>query len=266
MAIRKRSKSREKFLDKMFRARMLLKNKFNYMETHPWESRIFRTTLVAYRINVYNPWSVRRFEKIWRKKMDRMFDLSTLEYKKRLIKRMIGKEDGREAVRGRNQITPTQPDKIQSNSNDPIARMLINYDREVLAMIREINRQFSHYLQYPHRYPHIEAEKKKFLIEESRTSFNNNVEMMDIDVDFHSQPFKDFWSRRAGNLCDEKVVFEKNLLRCKWRFAVRNYLRLSKDPKVEDLKNLLASDNEDDPEVEIIEREPSVIVISSDED
>lgn len=271
MAIRKRSKSRERFLDKMFNARQSFKNKFNYYEKHPWESRIYRTTLIAYGIHRWNFQSIRKFRRIWRKKMDVMFDLETLAYKRQLLGEMIQQEEQRERERHRQELQRRprlRPRRRRSElrrtrqSADPVARLLINYDREVIAMIREINREFNHYLEYPHRYPYIHTEKKKFL---QQLLITNDEEYMDIDVDFNDRAFKDYWKNRAGILCDEKVKFEKNLLRSKWRFAVRNHLRLSRDPKVEDLRCLLESDG-DSSDVEVVDDHLSIIVISSDED
>lgn len=250
----KRSRSRERFLDRMFRARQKLKDKFNYQENHPWQSRIFRTTLIAYRINVNNPLSFRRFQRIWRKKMDGMFDLETLQYKRDLIQEKIHKEKIKRPRRSR-----SRPKKA---CDDVIARILINYDREVIAAIRVVKQEFIHYLQYPHRYIYIETEKKNFL----KFADQNNNRCEDFVVDLDGADFKKYWSNRVGVLCDEKVKLEKNLIRIKWRLAVRNHLRLSKDPKVEDLQNLLKSEDEDASDVEIIEHQQSIIDISSDED
>ena len=253
---KKRSKSRERFLDKMFLSRQQLKNKFNYYESHPWESRIFRTTLAAYRINVDDPYSVLRFSKVWRKKMDGMFDLETYQYKRELILQMLHEEkQHRQTQFHPNPARSRRP--AENFSHDPISRLLLNYDREVLAMIREANREFNHYVVYPHRYQHINKEKKLFLA-------LNEDEIMDLEVvDVQSQEFKNFWNKRAAILCDEKVKFEKNLLRLKWRFAVRNFMRLSSDPKVKDLQSLLESDDESNSDVEVIDCHASLIDLTS---
>lgn len=210
---------------------------------------------MAYGIYDWNPLTVRKFSRIWRKKMDGKFDLETLQYRKELILEMIQKETKKKLRIYRR----SKPRPVRKSSNGSISRLLLNYDREVLAMIREINREFNHYLQYPHRYPYINKEKRRFL-----EIAHGGEDVMDIDVDINDGAFKDYWQKRAGILCDEKVKFEKRLLRRKWRLAVRNHLRLSKDPKVKDLQALLDSEVEDS-EVEIIEHEPSIIYISSDE-
>lgn len=72
--------------------------------------------------------------------------------------------------------------------------------------------------------------------------------------------------KRSAVLCDEKVSFEKQKLRMKWRFAARNILRNSNDVKYEDLRFLLESDEENDSDVEFIETGQEVMVISSDDD
>ena len=257
-----RSKSRERFLDKMFLYRQQLKNKFNYYESHPWESRIFDTTITAYHINVDNPYSVFQFAKIWRKKMDGMFDLETYQYKRQLILQMLKEETQHRQA----QFRPNPPRSCRRRRrpaekmfNDSISRILLNYDREVLATMREINREFNHYIVYPHRYLYINNEIKIFLELHGDKS-------MDLDVDFQSQEFQHFWNSRAAVLCDQKVKFEKNLLRLKWRFAVRNHMRLSNDPKVKDLQSLLESEDETDSDVEAIDCHVSMVDLTSDQD
>lgn len=245
----------------MFLSRQQLKNKFNYYESHPWESRIFRTTLAAYRINIDDPYSVLRFSKVWRKKMDGMFDLETYQYKRDLILQMLQEEKQLRQTQFRPNLARSRRRRrpAEKFSHDPISRLLLNYDREVLAMIREANREFNHYVVYPHRYLHINKEKRLFLA-------LDEDEIMDLEVDVQSQEFQHFWNKRVAILCDEKVKFEKHLLRLKWRFAVRNYMRLSNDPKVKDLQSLLESDDESNSDVEAIDCHASMIDLTSDQD
>lgn len=256
--IQKRSKSREKFLDKMFNTRQQLKNKFNYYEKNPWESRVFKTTLVAYRIDVQNPHSVQKFSKVWRRKMDGMFNIETSEYKRELITEMIHKERENSRRPRRRPAKKVLP--------DPLSRLLLNYDREVLAMMRETRREFNLYHDHPHHYHSIEAEKRLFLNLELRQFPRRNEEFMDIDVDINGHEFKKFWRKRIAILCDDKIKTEKNGLRLKWRFVIRNRLRLSQDLQFKDVQHLFDSDVDQYSDVEIVEHQPSIIDVSSDED
>jgi hypothetical protein len=236
---------------------------------------MYKTTLLAYRITKWDWKSARKFSRIWRKKMDNMFDLQAQSYKQELIESMILEEERKHGNdRRAYHRTPQRPrsrshrrNRSESRSEtsvDPVARLLLNYDREVVAMIREVNKEFNNYLDYPHRYPFIHTEKKKFF--ERELAADESDEVMDIDVDLNDEAFKRYWRSRAGILCDKKVKEEKNLLRTKWRFAVRNHLRLSRNPRVEELRCLLESEDEDDSDVEVLEEHRSIVYVSSDED
>lgn len=214
-----RSKSRNRFLSKMFSIRTMLKWKYNYFEAVPHEHRVYNQFL---RKSRYYRRS-REFKKMWRLKMDQLFDEETLQANKMLLERELKK------------LNESQDSGI--SMPDP-SRLLVNYDREVINMIRRVQDEFCFFMKFPKCYPNYIEEKKNFLIQQCAAVID------DVDID---ERFKSFWVRRISVLCDSKIKQEKGLIRKNWKQLLPAYVGNASQP--EELQELLLSDNGDDDEI-----------------
>lgn len=219
-----RSQSRKRFLLKMFNIRTMLKWKYNYFEAVPHEHRVYTQFLKKSRYYRRS----REFKKMWRLKMDQLFDEETLKANKILLEREL------------KNLNESQDSGI---STPDLSRLLVNYDREVVNMIRRVQDEFCFFMKFPKCYPNYIEEKKNFLLQQCATVID---EFADIDVDIDEQ-FKSFWMRRISVLCDSKIKQEKGLIRKNWKQLLPAYVGNVSQP--EELQELLLSDNDDDDEM-----------------
>lgn len=218
-----RSRSRNRFLTKMFNIREMLKWKYNYYEAVPREHRSYYEFLKQ--TGAY-PRS-RTFKKLWRLKIDQMFDEETLLANKTLLEREL------------KELNDSQDSGVAIP--DP-SRLLVNYDREVINMIRRIQDEFSFFKDYPKCYPNYEDEKKSFLAQQC---IQCSDQFKDIKMNVDEQ-FKDFWARRVAYLCDYKIKQEKDTIRKNWKHLLPSYLNERSNTSKDELEVLLISDDEDE--------------------
>lgn len=217
-----RSSYRNKQLLKMFAIREILKWKYNYFETNAHEHPL-------YKLCEGTPRSFRKsfaFKKLWRLRMDKEYDVETIKMHKIFLERQLKK------------LSQSQHANASlSHVVDP-GRLLANYDREVLRMIREQRDVFNFYLLYPKSYPLYEAEKKNFLIDQCINAAENITQISMDDID---KRFRIYWENRVAILCDLKISQEKKKIRRNWKRLLPVYHDLGEDTCSE-LQELLMSD------------------------
>lgn len=219
--MKRRTAKREEFLTKASSVREILKWKYNYYEAAPYEHKEY--------INCVKDFKAHRktltFKKLWRLKMDDLF----YEESKMKVKALLNKE------------LEESMTKISKENFDP-ARLLVNYDHEVLRMIRRVREEFIFYLKSPKCYPRFVEEQRNFLIQK----FNG----CDIESSYNiksDEQFKRYWVDRIATLCDMEVIREKRLIRDNWRKLVPSYYdSTEKAAGVEDLQELLMSEQDED--------------------
>lgn len=215
-----RSKTREMFLMKMFNAREILKWKYNYFESNPQEHRSFQQCAKDFKVYTKSF----KFKKLWRLKMDKLFYEETIRINRQLLAKELQMLEQK-----------SKPDPVIS---DP-TRMLVNYDREVVNMIRRIKKEFDYYLMFPTQYPDFQMEKKRFLLLKL-TSFGNNF--TDIKMNFEKE-FQFYWETRIASLCDMKITEEKQSIRNDWKSLLPVYLNSGEDTTCPEEMELLLSDS-----------------------
>lgn len=221
-----RSRFRNKQLLKMFAIREILKWKYNYFESNAHEHPLFKTSFGSFKVNRKSF----GFKKLWRLRMDKEYDLETVKMHKIYLERELKKLN--------------QSQKSNSlRSLDP-GRLLVNYDREVLAMIREVRDEFNFYLFSPKSYPLYKAEKKNFFIDQCLAVAEKNVTQ--INIEDIEKEFQIFWKNRVAVLCDLKITREKKRIRRDWKLLLPIYHDLGEDTKSSEFQELLLSDNEND--------------------
>lgn len=136
----KRSKFRNKMIHKMYSIREVLKWKFNYFEANPREHKSFPRCLRAVQANS----RTKKFKK-WRLMMDEFFNEETSEVHRVLLKREMKNLN--------------QKQSADVSIPDP-TRLLVNFDRAVLNMIRHTRDEFSFFLKYPKCCPLYNVEKE----------------------------------------------------------------------------------------------------------
>lgn len=215
-----RSKSRNMLLLKMYSMREILKWKYNYFESNPYEHRKFLHSLEKFKVN-YKSFE---FKQKWRLEMDQLFyeetqKLSTLILAQQMKKIQRGSETGK--------------------CYDP-KRLLINYDRKVVKMIQKVKNDFNNYLRFPKLYPNYREEMKTFLalkfphvyIDEDKMTSSMAIE----------NAFKFYWESRISDLCDRTIAEEKQTL-------IKNWKNLMPIYNEEEVRGLL-SDEDSDKELE----------------
>lgn len=220
----KRSAARERFLIKMWKTREMLKWKYNYFEANPHEHRIYRQCLKRYQ--VYR--KTFKFKKLWRLKMDELFDEETLKATKILLQKELAELNRSKS----SDVTLSDP-----------TRFLNSYDREVVIMMRRVRNKFSFYLRHPKCFPYYENEFKEFLIQlcDSNCPYYKDLS---LDVNHH---FGVYWERRVSLLCDLKIQQEKRTIRKNWKKLLPVYFHSGDDKaSPEELKSLLLSDEEEE--------------------
>lgn len=220
-----RSGFRSKQLLKLYAIREILKWKYNYFESNAHEHPSYRQHTRALHNNFRKSFA---FKRRWRLFMDDEFDDETLKMQKIYLERQLKK------------TSQSQDSNLSLPSIDP-ARLLVNYDREVLCMMRRLRNEFNFYLLYPESYPLYEAEKKNFLIDQCIAAANKTTRINMDDVDKH---FARFWEKRIALLCDIKISQEKKRIRRDWKLLLPIYHDLGEDTSCQEFQKLLLSDNE----------------------
>lgn len=223
-----RSKTREMFLLKMFSVREILKWKYNYFETNPHEHYLFRHCPMKFKALRHTF----KFKKLWRLKMDQLFYNETTKASRILVSQELKKVE-------------TSP-RPAATVTDP-SRLLVNYDREVVNMIRQVKNEFNSYLKFPKLYPNYLREKQKFLIQRCADFSIDSVDgMMDISVDIGKE-FQFYWESRISTLCDMKVAEEKRIIRENWKRLLPVYYSSGDGVSCpEELQGLLLNDSDAD--------------------
>ena len=216
---------RNKQLTKMFAIREILKWKYNYFESNAHEHPIF------YKFGNYKK-SYRSFafKKLWRMRMDKEFNTETLKMHRVYLERQLKK------------LNQSQGSNSSLSSMDP-TRLLVNYDREVVTMIRQVRDKFNSYLQLPDRYPLYEAEKKNFLIDQCLAAAENVTQITMDDID---KKFSIYWENRMAVLCDLEISRLKKLMRRDWKQLMPVYHDLGEEKSCSELQELLLSDNDNE--------------------
>jgi hypothetical protein len=225
----KRSNFRNKQLLKMFAIREILKWKYNYFETNAQEHPLYKFCSKAPRGYLKSF----AFKKFWRLRMDKEFDTEQDKMHKLFLERQLKKLND-------------SMDSKASSTIDP-SRLLTSYDREVVAMIREVRDSYSSFLTFPERYPLYEIEKKNFLIEQCLAAAHINktsIRMEDVE-----KKFLNFWPNRVAELCDLKIAQEKKQIRRDWKQLLPIYHNLGVKDSSSELEGLL-SDIESDEDWE----------------
>lgn len=227
----KRSAEREKFLLKMFSIREMLKWKYNYFEANPREHRIYWQCLKRFKDHR----KTFKFKKLWRLKMDELYTDETLKAQKILIQQELNKLE---------ESTSMNEPKVSVTLSDP-TRLLVNYDREVLNMMRRVRDEYNFYLRYPKCFPGYEEEFKEFLIQLCDSDCADFKDLS-VTVDDH---FSVYWGRRVPALCDRRIAQEKQQIRNNWKKLLPVYFDISDEKACpEELQSLLLSENEGDDE------------------
>jgi len=207
--------------------RTVLKWKYNYYEAQPYEHHLYG----AYKKLARCGRRSMRFKKLWRLKMDELFDQETYEMREKLLVKLM-EEREQEKIR-------------MSPDIDPV-RLLANYDNQVLKMIRKVSLKFKDFLKTPKEYPEYEEEKKNFLIQQikSCTEVNSFLEVaMDFDREFDKH-----WATRISAICDAQIEKEKLKIRGNWKSLISSYMAFDNEGEADELKTLLREDNEDEEE------------------
>lgn len=218
-----RSSFRDKQLMKMFAIREILKWKYNYFEANAIEHPLY--TICSRSFKGYRKSFA--FKKLWRLRMDKEYDEETIKMHRIFLERQLKKLN--------------QASEPSSTVLDP-SRLLVNYDREVLNMIRRVRDEFNTYLLFPERYSLYEVERKNFLIDQcvSAAKYVTQISMDDI-----TKNFAIYWEDRVGVLCDLKISREKKLIRRDWKQLLPIYHSLVKG-SCSELKELLLTDDEEE--------------------
>lgn len=161
--------------------------------------------------------------------MDKEYDVETIKMHRLFLERQLRK------------LNESQNQNSSLPSLDP-SRLLVNYDREVLTMMRRVRDDFYQYLLYPKSYPLYEAEKKNFLIDHCIEAADKNITQ--ISMDEIDKKFQIFWENRVGILCDVKITQEKKQIRRDWKRLLPIYHDLGEDTSSAELQELLQSDEE----------------------
>lgn len=218
----KRSAARERFLNKMWKTREILKWKYNYFEANPHEHQNYRQYQKRYKVHH----KTFTFKKLWRLKMDELYDNETLRANKILLQKELAELDRSKC----SDVTFSDP-----------TRFLSSYDREVVNMMRRVRTKFSFYLRHPKCFPYYDNEFKEFLIQlcDSNCPYYKDLT---VDVDHH---FGVYWERRVSLLCDLKIQQEKRTIRNNWKELLPFHFHLV-DGKAcpEELQSLLLSDED----------------------
>jgi hypothetical protein len=207
-----RTKSREKFLLKMFSIREMLKWKYNYFEANPHEHKLYYECSKTF--NFYR--KSKEFRKMWRLKMDELY------YEETTMATQILKQDETFKMSCKNEEFPVA---------DP-SRLLVNYDRQVVNMIRRIKDEFNFYLQFPKSYPQIDDEKRRFL--------NDYYG----DGSSTENSFQFYWESRIGTLCDLAIKKEKEVIREDWKALLPAYYESYDSAYPEEVQVLLKPDDD----------------------
>jgi hypothetical protein len=139
------------------------------------------------------------------------------------------------------QLTKLNQSQESNTSHLDPSRLLVNYDREVLSMIRRVRDEFQVYARDPSFYPLYEAEKKNFLIEKCIAAADKMTQISMDEIDKH---FQIYWQNRVAFLCDLKISREKKQIRCDWKRLLPIYHDLGEDTSSQEFQDLLLSDNE----------------------
>lgn len=221
-----RSNYRNKQLLKMFAIREILKWKYNYFETNAEEHPLYK---ICEKVSSREFRKSFAFKKLWRLRMDKAYDVETIKMHKIFLERQLKK------------LNQSQNLNSSLPQLDP-ARLLMNYDREVLSMIHRVRDEFNFYMLHPKSYPLYEAEKNNFLIDHCIEAASKNITQITTDV--IDKKFRNFWENRVGILCDLKITQEKKQIRRDWKRLLPIYHDLGEDTSCSELQELLLSDNE----------------------
>lgn len=212
-----RSKLQERFLLKMFSIREMLKWKYNYFEANPKEHGEFQQIM---RKRFHSRYKSMSFKKVWRLKMDELF----YKESKRLLR----------VLKKREETKKQETRELIAEMKNP-SRLLLNYDREIVSMMRRVRQEYCYYLKYPLVYPDIETEKKNFLLEGS-------------DGKEHEEAFEtafiEFWDKRIALLCDHEIQEEKRIIRENWKQLLPFYYE-DNNIYSEELQELLLVSDDD---------------------
>lgn len=210
-----RNKLRDRFLLKVYSIREMLKWKYNYYEANPREHGEFWR--MQKRFQVY--YRSMEFKKEWRLKMDELYYKDT----KRMTKMMKKREEAK-----KHEIR----ESLEEMKNP--AQLLLNYDREIVAMMQRVRDEYSFFRKFPARYPDIVEEKQNFL-QQLRDSADHEFDFFDS--------FLEFWESRVALLCDREISEEKKLIRENWRQLLPVYYK-DENIKMDELKGLLTPDDD----------------------
>lgn len=207
-----------------FFCREVLKWKYNYFEANPREHVNFRQCFKRFKA-IYRSF---KFKELWRHEMDEEFSLEILNIRKQYLERQLKILDESQNIKN---------DSIENYPNPE--KILVNYDREVVRMIKNVRDNYLLYMSFPKTYPKIDEEKKIFL---NRFNTFNFIESLPDDIEIE---FQKYWNKRISDLCDQEIEKNKRDIRKNWKKLIPYYYDNDINAVAEEFETLLISDDEE---------------------